>query len=116
MLIKSDIDSLLVSERTFQEFNDSTITLLGGTGFMGRWLIEALHTYGRNYGFFPEITVVTRNPKNAYKIFIEVGAAIAADSFNEICREDQRSFVLVTAGPGLTNVTTAVAPIPHRPL
>jgi acetolactate synthase-1/2/3 large subunit len=39
----------------------------------------------------------------------EVGAAIAADSFNEICREDQRSFVLVTAGPGLTNVTTAVA-------
>jgi acetolactate synthase-1/2/3 large subunit len=39
----------------------------------------------------------------------EVGAAIAADSFNEICREDQRAFVLVTAGPGLTNVTTAVA-------
>ena len=39
----------------------------------------------------------------------EVGAAIAADSFNEICRDDQRSFVLVTAGPGLTNVTTAVA-------
>jgi acetolactate synthase-1/2/3 large subunit len=39
----------------------------------------------------------------------EVGAAIAADSFNEICRENQRAFVLVTAGPGLTNVTTAVA-------
>ena len=39
----------------------------------------------------------------------EVGAAIAADSFNEICKKDQRAFVLVTAGPGLTNVTTAVA-------
>ena len=39
----------------------------------------------------------------------EVGAGIAADSFNEICRGDQRAFVLVTAGPGLTNVTTAVA-------
>lgn len=39
----------------------------------------------------------------------EIGAAIAADSFNEICKEDQRAFVLVTAGPGLTNVTTAVA-------
>jgi acetolactate synthase-1/2/3 large subunit len=39
----------------------------------------------------------------------EVGAAIAADSFNEICTEDQRAFVIVTAGPGLTNVTTAVA-------
>jgi acetolactate synthase-1/2/3 large subunit len=39
----------------------------------------------------------------------EVGAAIAADSFNEICLENERAFVLVTAGPGLTNVTTAVA-------
>jgi acetolactate synthase-1/2/3 large subunit len=39
----------------------------------------------------------------------EVGAAIAADSFNEICQESERAFVLVTAGPGLTNVTTAVA-------
>ena len=39
----------------------------------------------------------------------EVGAAIAADYFNEICEENERAFVLVTAGPGLTNVTTAVA-------
>jgi len=39
----------------------------------------------------------------------EVGAAIAVDSFNEICNDDERAFVLVTAGPGLTNVTTAVA-------
>jgi acetolactate synthase-1/2/3 large subunit len=39
----------------------------------------------------------------------EVGAAIAADAFNEICEDNKRAFVLVTAGPGLTNVTTAVA-------
>lgn len=39
----------------------------------------------------------------------EIGAGIAAESFNEICSENQRSFVLVTAGPGLTNLTTAVA-------
>jgi len=46
---------------------------------------------------------------NCVPFINEVGAAIAADSFNEICREDQRAFVIVTAGPGLTNVTTAVA-------
>ena len=39
----------------------------------------------------------------------EIGAGIAAESFNEVCSEEQRAFVLVTAGPGLTNLTTAVA-------
>jgi acetolactate synthase-1/2/3 large subunit len=39
----------------------------------------------------------------------EIGAGIAAESFNEVCSENQRAFVLVTAGPGLTNLTTAVA-------
>jgi acetolactate synthase I/II/III large subunit len=39
----------------------------------------------------------------------EIGAGIAAESFNEVCTEEQRAFVLVTAGPGLTNLTTAVA-------
>lgn len=39
----------------------------------------------------------------------EIGAGIAAESFNEVCSEGQRAFVLVTAGPGLTNLTTAVA-------
>jgi acetolactate synthase-1/2/3 large subunit len=39
----------------------------------------------------------------------EIGAGIAAESFNEICRTEERAFVLVTAGPGLTNLTTAVA-------
>ena len=39
----------------------------------------------------------------------EIGAGIAAESFNEICVEEERAFVLVTAGPGLTNLTTAIA-------
>jgi acetolactate synthase-1/2/3 large subunit len=40
----------------------------------------------------------------------EVSAGIAAEFFNEANRESQsRAFVLVTAGPGLTNVITAIA-------
>jgi acetolactate synthase-1/2/3 large subunit len=40
----------------------------------------------------------------------EVSAGIAAEFFNEANRNSQaRAFVLVTAGPGLTNVVTAIA-------
>ena len=38
----------------------------------------------------------------------EVAAGIATEYFNESDR-DGRAFALVTAGPGLTNITTAVA-------
>ena len=40
----------------------------------------------------------------------EVSAAIAAEFHNELCgQRDGRAFVLVTAGPGLTNCVTAIA-------
>ena len=77
MLIERDVNSLLMSEHTFQEYNDSTITLLGGTGFIGMWLIEALHVYARNYSFSSKITVITRYPKNAHKIQFAVLCSIA---------------------------------------
>ena len=38
----------------------------------------------------------------------EVGATIAADYFNEISITGQKSFVIVTAGPGLTNAITGI--------
>jgi acetolactate synthase-1/2/3 large subunit len=39
----------------------------------------------------------------------EVSAGIAAEYFNEARAEGQRAFVLVTAGPGMTNLVTALA-------
>ena len=38
----------------------------------------------------------------------EVGATIAADYFNEISEAGQKTFVIVTAGPGLTNAITGI--------
>jgi acetolactate synthase-1/2/3 large subunit len=38
----------------------------------------------------------------------EVAGGIAAEYFNEITTSDERAFVMVTAGPGLTNLVTAV--------
>ena len=39
----------------------------------------------------------------------EVAAGIAAEYFNELNDDGLRAFALVTAGPGLTNIVTAVA-------
>jgi acetolactate synthase-1/2/3 large subunit len=39
----------------------------------------------------------------------EVSAGIAAEYFNEAASESGRAFVLVTAGPGMTNLVTALA-------
>ena len=39
----------------------------------------------------------------------EVGAGIAADYFNETSGRSGKSFVIVTAGPGLTNIVTPIA-------
>ncbi len=38
----------------------------------------------------------------------EVAGGIAAEYFNEITANNERAFVMVTAGPGLTNLVTAV--------
>jgi acetolactate synthase-1/2/3 large subunit len=38
----------------------------------------------------------------------EVTAGIAADYFNETAKGKERAFALVTAGPGLTNIVTAI--------
>ena len=38
----------------------------------------------------------------------EVAGGIAAEYFNEISPSDERAFVMVTAGPGITNLVTAV--------
>jgi acetolactate synthase-1/2/3 large subunit len=39
----------------------------------------------------------------------EVAAGIAAEYFNEVHLSDAKAFALVTAGPGLTNIVTALA-------
>lgn len=38
----------------------------------------------------------------------EVAGGIAAEYFNEITASGERAFVMVTAGPGITNLVTAV--------
>ena len=70
-MFQHDRDLLLSSGFTFQEFDGSKITILGGTGFVGQWLVYALTEFGAHVGFTPEITVVTRNTSKAQKLFNE---------------------------------------------
>jgi nucleoside-diphosphate-sugar epimerase len=83
MLIKKDIDSLLTSGCTFNEFDESRITILGGTGFVGTWLVQALNQFSQNFGFSPQITVITRNARKAHELFIEkLGIKIKISEFD----------------------------------
>ena len=51
-----------------------------------------------------------RKIMNCVPFVHEVSAAIAAEYFNEVSGQGNRkAFVLVTAGPGLTNIVTALA-------
>ncbi len=59
-----------------------------------------------------------RNRFECIPVVHEVSAGICAEHFNECARDGQRAFALVTTGPALTNIVTAVAGcyVEHREL
>ena len=59
-----------------------------------------------------------RNRFECIPVVHEMSAGICAEHFNQCVRNDQRAFALVTTGPGLTNIMTAVAGcyVEHREL
>ena len=75
-----------------------------------KWLCEDGYTHcffvagGNNMHLLDGV----RNEMTCVAFVHEVAAGIAAEYFNEVA-VDERAFVLVTAGPGLTNITTALA-------
>lgn len=76
-----------------------------------QWLVEAgyTHCFFVAGGNVMHLLESASRRFNCTPFINEIGASIAADAFNEICQENNRAFVLVTAGPGLTNITTSVA-------
>jgi acetolactate synthase I/II/III large subunit len=77
--------------------------------FMG-WLKE----FGYTHCFYVSGGNVMHMLEAASHVFTcipfmhEVGAGIATDYFNESHRDGQKAFLLVTAGPGLTNAITSI--------
>lgn len=75
------------------------------------WLVEEGYTHcffvagGNNMHLLDSV----RTRVSCVPFVHEVGAAIAAEYFNASNDGDGRAFVLVTAGPGLTNAVTGIA-------
>lgn len=77
---------------------------------LGDWLLEEgfTHCFMVAGGGCMHLIDGFRSRFTCIPVVHESTAGIAAEHFNE-CRETGRAFALVTSGPGLTNIVTAVA-------
>ena len=76
------------------------------------WLVELgfTHCFYLSGGNIMHLLESASHRFECIPVVHEVSAGIAADYFNEVhASEASKAFVLVTAGPGITNLVTAVA-------
>jgi acetolactate synthase-1/2/3 large subunit len=87
---------------------------------LGEWLVELgyTHCFFVAGGGIMHLLDGVRNRFECIPVVHEMSAGICAEHFNESAPNDQRAFALVTTGPGLTNIVTAVAGcyVEHREL
>lgn len=87
---------------------------------LGEWLIELgyTHCFFVAGGGIMHLLDGVRNRFNCIPVVHEVSAGICTEHFNECAPKGQRAFALVTTGPGLTNIITAIAGcyVEHREL
>jgi acetolactate synthase-1/2/3 large subunit len=87
---------------------------------LGEWLVELgyTHCFFVAGGGIMHLLDGFRNRFECIPVVHEVSAGICAEHFNQCSSDTKRAFALVTSGPGLTNVVTAVAGcyVEHREL
>jgi acetolactate synthase-1/2/3 large subunit len=87
---------------------------------IGEWLAELgyTHCFFVAGGGIMHLLDGVRNRFECIPVVHEMSAGVCAEHFNESARNGQRAFALVTTGPGLTNIITAVAGcyVEHREL
>lgn len=87
---------------------------------LGEWLVEIgyTHCFFVAGGGIMHLLDGVRNRFECIPVVHEISAGICAEHFNQTARSGQRAFALVTTGPGLTNIVTAVAGcyVEHREL
>lgn len=78
---------------------------------LGQWLAELgyTHCFFVAGGGIMHLLDGFRNRFECIPVVHEVSAGICAEHFHECARDGKRAFALVTTGPGLTNIVTAVA-------
>nr|WP_277988771.1 thiamine pyrophosphate-dependent enzyme [Ramlibacter ginsenosidimutans] len=87
---------------------------------LGEWLVELgyTHCFFVAGGGIMHLLDGFRNRFECIPVVHEVTAGICAEHFNQCASGGRRAFALVTTGPGLTNIVTAVAGchVEHREL
>lgn len=87
---------------------------------LGEWLVELgyTHCFFLAGGGIMHLLDGFRHRFECIPVVHEVTAGICAEHFNECAVDGQRAFALVTTGPGLTNIVTAIAGcyVEHREL
>jgi len=87
---------------------------------LGEWLVELgyTHCFFVAGGGIMHLLDGVRNRFECIPVVHELTAGVSAEHFNECAQNGQRAFALVTTGPGLTNVLSAVAGcyVEHREL
>ena len=78
---------------------------------IANWLVELgyTHFFCVGGGNIMHLTESLNRKLICIPVVNEVAAGIAAEYFNETSKKNKKALALVTAGPGLTNIITAIA-------
>ena len=70
LLLSSDVEEVVtVAEDNLRKLDGTTIVILGGTGFVGKWLVSTLISARRKLSLNYEIYIVTRSSLSAGEYF-----------------------------------------------
>ena len=82
-LLASDLDEILHTVNSFENFRGSRILILGGTGFVGTWLISALLHANEVFSLNLSINVITRDLVGARsKLRFKIDDPVSLIEFN----------------------------------
>jgi acetolactate synthase-1/2/3 large subunit len=99
-----------MEESVFMKYSD----------LLGEWLVELgySHCFFVAGGGIMHLLDGFRHRFECIPVVHEMTAGICAEHFNQCSRHSQKAFALVTTGPGLTNIVTAIAGcyVEHRAL
>lgn len=88
---QTDLDHILRhTAGLWEELRDGRVFITGGTGFIGKWLLEAFLAANRKFALDAAITVLSRNPA----AFVEKAPHLAHDPAVSLLQGDVRAFGL----------------------
>ena len=69
MILPASFSEKIFYDFDFKPLNNSSICVLGGTGFIGTWLVSAINYLNKYHGCRVDMTIYTRNRKLALEKF-----------------------------------------------